>query len=792
MRPPKVLRATKRHAGFTLVELLLLIGIVILLLALMLPAVQSVRESSRAFDCTTNLGAIGRAIENHKAVHAGNMVGPNGWQTTLAGYLELDAMSGPTGLATARVFTCPSNASQTSISYGFNERTHQMGIRDSGKIVALDYNALVVRSVTMPAGWVDDYAPRHFGMSNVLFYDGRVQRLEPDVIDPQKCRILLDYWVPTRDERYLGTIDCVSLEVGGGEVVIDTDSLPPAPPAPPTGPGTGDDGLPGTGDPCDDLPQSPDPPITISLTVTPDPVTVNEADTPVAITAKLDRLAPYAVRLFVETADPASGAAATAGADYVALNNYQVTIPQGNITATFHVQVKNDDETGEPPESFLVRLAGTPVIETPVGGPKPCEGLVNVSSESEESYVTVTIVDDDPNAQPIAEGDAYEVNEDQTLVVNAPGVLSNDSDGGDGGALSAVLIAAPSHAQAFALDPNGSFTYTPNADYAGIDTFTYKANDTFGYSDEVEVIITVHQVNDEPTFSASDPPVVAPDSGNQSVAGWVTSFTPDATAPGDSSESDQTVQYSVSNVGTPGLFAAGGEPYVDESGTLTYTPAAGQTGSSTFDVTVTDSGGTANGGDDTSQPQSFLITVATSDCCLANIVIDSVTIQVDGSVECRADQMSYCNFSIYEAGQEWGEYAVNWGNMPNKWAEPMTELSEVCCRCFWHTSTSFNEAGKQLIKDWLTCAKPNTGLLIREPPGTDRGGEMRTRQAGFAPRMHITIGGVTQTLYAIEDTMIEARCPGCNYGGHGEVELDDGRGGQWGLIKWDMADFSWP
>ena len=44
-------------------------------------------------------------------------------------------------------------------------------------------------------------------------------------------------------------------------------------------------------------------------------------------------------------------------------------------------------------------------------------------------------------------------------------------------------------------------------------------------------------------------------------------------------------------------------------GTLTYTPADDVSGTSTFDVTVQDDGGTANGGDDTSSPQTFTITV---------------------------------------------------------------------------------------------------------------------------------------------------------------------------------------
>ena len=65
--------------------------------------------------------------------------------------------------------------------------------------------------------------------------------------------------------------------------------------------------------------------------------------------------------------------------------------------------------------------------------------------------------------------------------------------------------------------------------------------------------------------------------------------------------------YTVSNVSNPVLFSA--LPAVAVSGTLTYTPADNAFGSSTFDVVVQDSGGVDNSGDDTSDAQTFTITV---------------------------------------------------------------------------------------------------------------------------------------------------------------------------------------
>ena len=68
------------------------------------------------------------------------------------------------------------------------------------------------------------------------------------------------------------------------------------------------------------------------------------------------------------------------------------------------------------------------------------------------------------------------MNEDTTLNINAPGVLGNDTDG-ENNALTAVVQTSPANAASFALNANGSFSYTPNANFSGVDSFTYKASD---------------------------------------------------------------------------------------------------------------------------------------------------------------------------------------------------------------------------------------------------------------------------------------------------------------------------
>ena len=156
---------------------------------------------------------------------------------------------------------------------------------------------------------------------------------------------------------------------------------------------------------------------------------------------------------------------------------------------------------------------------------------------------------------------------------------------------------------------NGTLTYTLAANANGSTTVSVQALDDGGTAnggDDSSAIktftITVDEVNDDPSFTGGPDQDVDEDPGTQTVTDWATNI-----STGPANESGQTVMFDVTSNTNEELFASG--PAVDSDGTLTYRPADDANGTATIGIRVVDNGGQADGGDDNSPSQTFVVTV---------------------------------------------------------------------------------------------------------------------------------------------------------------------------------------
>jgi hypothetical protein len=183
-----------------------------------------------------------------------------------------------------------------------------------------------------------------------------------------------------------------------------------------------------------------------------------------------------------------------------------------------------------------------------------------------------------------------------------------------------------------AIDGSGVLTFTPAANAFGMATVTVTLMDNGGTAnggDDTRTVtfdITVNSVNDAPSFTLSPDDTVLEDAGAQIVPAFASNI-----SIGPANEAGQTAAFNVTGNTNSALFSV--QPSIDASGNLTYTPAADANGSADVTVNLMDDGGTANGGDDTSDSQTFTINVIS--------VNDAPSFNVQGS-----------HNSVEDAGQQ--------------------------------------------------------------------------------------------------------------------------------------------
>ncbi|MDX1944523.1 MAG: Ig-like domain-containing protein [Pirellulaceae bacterium] len=195
-----------------------------------------------------------------------------------------------------------------------------------------------------------------------------------------------------------------------------------------------------------------------------------------------------------------------------------------------------------------------------------------VNDGSADSHVaTATILVTAANDSPVAVNEEFTIDEDTPLVLEAPGILGNDTDA-DGDPLSASVVNPPQNGT-LVLNADGSLTYTPNANFHGIDGFSYLASDGAANSEAATVTINVLAVADPPE-AKDDAYVLDEDTVLTVSEGGVLANDLD----GDGDPLTATL------VSGP----ASGSLQLNPDGTFTYTPSANFTGTDSFVYAASD------------------------------------------------------------------------------------------------------------------------------------------------------------------------------------------------------------
>jgi VCBS repeat-containing protein len=147
---------------------------------------------------------------------------------------------------------------------------------------------------------------------------------------------------------------------------------------------------------------------------------------------------------------------------------------------------------GMPTRGTTENINGVSVVYTPMlnfNGTDTFAYTISDGILTDTATVTITVVA--LNDPPVAVADTYAITQNFTLTVSAVGVLNNDSDP-ENDSLIAILVASPLTGT-LTLAASGAFTYTPDADFSGVDNFTYKASDgSILNSNTVTVTINVN------------------------------------------------------------------------------------------------------------------------------------------------------------------------------------------------------------------------------------------------------------------------------------------------------------
>src|SRR5262249_54141443 len=190
---------------------------------------------------------------------------------------------------------------------------------------------------------------------------------------------------------------------------------------------------------------------------------------------------------------------------------------------------------------------------------------------SNVATITMQVRDSPPQTQDLF----FTVHANATLSADSPGLLANASEPADNGdqqiplPLVAQVVSPPSHGTLSAIADDGSFTYTPAANFAGTDSLTYQATDGI-FSSNVSMV-TIEVTDSPPDTEPATYHV--PANGSLSNNVLVNDFSPDG-------ETLSTILVS------PPADAASFQLNTD--GSFSYTPNSGFIGQDGFSYQASD------------------------------------------------------------------------------------------------------------------------------------------------------------------------------------------------------------
>src|SRR5258706_679636 len=120
-----LMATARRHKAFTLVELLVVIGIIAVLLSITLPAMSTAKEQARRTVCLSNLRQLTQAWMSYANEHAGRLVwaatmGPNSWVNDCTACMSVEGGTLWSYIKDPRVYVCPDDLLNYDRTYSIN------------------------------------------------------------------------------------------------------------------------------------------------------------------------------------------------------------------------------------------------------------------------------------------------------------------------------------------------------------------------------------------------------------------------------------------------------------------------------------------------------------------------------------------------------------------------------------------------------------------------------------------------------------------------------------------------